>query len=126
MRTNIVGTNCASVTRCRSISASACAGSNRSMRTTVAPRRCIDIVVTSGSAWYSGPGQRKTVSALLPPIAMRPASCTGIDDGSPNGVAGSFFRTPLGRPVVPDEYSISRPSRSSSSGVPGCAARTSS
>ena len=40
MRTNIVGTHCVCVTRCRSISASASAASKCSMITTVPPRRC--------------------------------------------------------------------------------------
>ena len=43
MRTNIVGTNWAWVTRWRSMSSRQRRGSNRSITTTVAPRRCIDI-----------------------------------------------------------------------------------
>ena len=43
MRTNIVGTNWAWVTRWRSMSSRHRRGSNRSITTTVAPRRCIDI-----------------------------------------------------------------------------------
>ena len=54
------------------------------------------------------------------------AICTGADAGSPKAVPGSSLRTPFGRPVVPEEYSISRPSRSSSSGPGACPASTSS
>ena len=50
---------------------------------------------------------------------------TGFAEGSPNTVSGSALRTPLGRPVVPDEYSISRPSVSGIGSV-GAPASTSS
>jgi hypothetical protein len=43
MRMNIVGTNCAWVTPCRSITSRHWRGSNRSITTTVAPSRCIDM-----------------------------------------------------------------------------------
>jgi hypothetical protein len=51
MRTNIVGTNCACVTRSRSISLRHRRESNFAMTTTVAPRRCIDMEETNGAAW---------------------------------------------------------------------------
>ena len=44
----------------------------------------------------------------------------------PNGSSESARRTPLGCPVVPDEYSMEKPSRSSSSGVGGYGATKSS
>ena len=47
-------------------------------------------------------------------------------EGSPGGVSGSGLRTPLGCPVVPDEYSISLPSASSATGPAGWAAIASS
>ena len=58
MRTNMVGTNWACVTRCFSIRASASTGSNRSITTTVAPSRWAPIDHASGAAWYSGAGHR--------------------------------------------------------------------
>jgi hypothetical protein len=48
-RVNMVGTNCACVTLCRSISARQCAGSNFSITTTVAPPRCSDMDHTRGA-----------------------------------------------------------------------------
>ena len=54
----MVGTHCDSVTRWRSISASAWVGAKLSITTEVAPRRCIIIVKRSGAAWYSGAGER--------------------------------------------------------------------
>src|SRR5258705_540231 len=53
---------------------------------------------------------------------LRPCAIwTGADDASPNGVPGVCLRTPFGRPVVPDEESISRPdpSRPQRRGEPG-------
>ena len=51
---NIVGTNWACVTRCRSISPSASSGFQCSMTTTVPPVRCVASEKRSGAAWYSG------------------------------------------------------------------------
>ena len=51
MRTNIVGTNWAWVTWCCSMRASASAGSNRSITTTVPPSRCAPIDQARGAAW---------------------------------------------------------------------------
>ena len=42
--------------------------------------------------------------------------------GCDGGFSGSGRMMPLGRPVVPDEYSIGVPNRSSGSGVDGIAA----
>ena len=50
MRTNMVGTHCESVTRWRSISASAARASKLSITTEVAPRRCIIMQKRSGAA----------------------------------------------------------------------------
>ena len=93
---------------------------------TVAPNRCSDMDHTSGAEWYSGAGHRYTVRSASLCAPMPRAMITGADAGSPNAVPGSCLRTPFGRPVVPEEYSISRPSRSSSSGPAGAAASRSS
>ena len=58
MRTNIVGTNWAWVTRRSAISARVRSASKRSITTTVAPRRWIVIELVSGAEWYSGAGER--------------------------------------------------------------------
>ena len=99
----MVGTNWAWVTRWRSIRARQSSGSKRSMTTTAAPRRCIDWEKTSGAEWYSGAGHRYTESAPTPMAAMPIVICTGAAVGSPRGVPGRGLRTPLGRPVVPEE-----------------------
>ena len=68
----------------------------------------------------SGRAARATgrpIPVPTPAVARPMAIWTGAADGSPRAVPGSALRTPLGFPVVPDEYSISRPSDSSSIGV---------
>ena len=51
MRTNMVGTNCACVTRSRSITSRQACASKRSISTRVPPLRCTVIDHTSGAEW---------------------------------------------------------------------------
>ena len=51
----------------------------------------------------------------------RPERKLNIGICSPGGWSGNGRRIPFGRPVVPEEYSIAVPRRSSSSGVEGAA-----
>ena len=107
MRTNMVGTNWPKVTWCSSIRRSVSAGSKWSMTTTVPPARCTCRQKRSGAAWYSGAGERYTVSGLAP---NSPATNMYSASGVPNGTSRNGTFTPLGRPVVPEEYSMSMPS----------------
>jgi hypothetical protein len=66
MRTNMVGTNCETVTRCRSMSCSAASASNFSIITTEPPSACTAVEKASGAAWYSGAGERYTVWSSTP------------------------------------------------------------
>ena len=65
MRENIVGTHWLCVTWYRSIRASACSASNRSMTTTVPPMRWMPRQNPSGAEWYSGAGDRYTESSSM-------------------------------------------------------------
>src|SRR5262245_17594044 len=100
IRTNIVGTTCVHVTRYRSIMARNSSASKCSMITDVPPRRCIVMLKRSGAEWYSGAGDRYTLSPVNPNSIVTRGTRPGV---SPSGASGSGVFTPLGWPVVPDE-----------------------
>ena len=52
----------------------------------------------------------------IPKSAVSPTTPANTD-GCPAGIRGRARRTPLGLPVVPEEYSITEPSSSSASGA---------
>ncbi len=107
-RRNWVGTACVCVTRCRSISRSASAESQPSISTTGWPSWIEIVAKLSTAVWYSGEPHRWT----LPPDGARPnrpknqAAITAASSGS---MPVSGRRTPLGRPEVPEVYSIGAP-----------------
>ena len=78
----------------------------------------------SGAAWYIGAGDRYTFDESMPnstwhmPVTpvTRSSSAWCVNAGS----------TPFGRPVVPDEYSMSVPAMRPSSGSAVCAATAAS
>jgi hypothetical protein len=100
MRMNMVGTHWLWVTRCRSMSSSAWAASKCSITTTVDPTRWKAMQKRSGAAWYSGAGDRYTLSAEA---ANRPTASMYTPSPVPSGASGRGTSTPLGCPVVPDE-----------------------
>src|SRR5690606_21104475 len=120
---NMVGTHWLWVTPYFSIAASAASGSNFSITTTVAPKRCMVRQYRNGAAWYSGAGDRYTESASG---WNSSESSWYSGPGCPIGALDRAGLIPLGRPVVPDEYSMSTPSHSFSIGVGGCWATRSS
>ena len=95
-----VGTSCTWVTLWRSMAASRSSGSKCSITTAVPPRRCVPIVQPAGAAWYSGAGERYTVSRVKP---KSPPSSRVRNDTAPRSVSTSGGRMPLGWPVVPEE-----------------------
>jgi hypothetical protein len=66
IRMNMVGTHWLCVTPKRSITLRASAGSKCSITTAVPPSRWTAMVKRSGAEWYSGAGERYTVSAVPP------------------------------------------------------------
>ncbi len=90
---NMVGTHWLWVTPYRSMSSSAWAASKCSITTTVAPTRWKAMQKRSGAAWYSGAGDRYTLSAVPPNRAV-----VSRNRGSvvPNGASGRATCTPLG------------------------------
>ena len=71
-----------------------------------------------GAVWYRGAGDRYTELASTPnTIAM---SAPTVESSLPSGLEGVAPLTPLGLPVVPEEYSMSVPETRSGSGSAGC------
>ena len=99
MRASIVGTSCTIVTRWAATAASTSSASKCVSTTTSPPMRNVPSDQPSGAAWYSGAGDRYTVSAPRPQCARNGASGFAVPATAPE----SGRRTPLGRPVVPDE-----------------------
>ncbi len=103
MRTNMVGTNWAWVTRWRSMAPRHTAASKCSMTTHGAPEAVHGHAVDQRGRVVEGRrGQVHRVPVDAPSPDVR-AICTGADSGSPGGPPESSLRTPLGPPVVPDE-----------------------
>ncbi len=71
------------------------------MTTTVPPMALTLMQKRSGAAWYSGAGDRYTVSPVAPNSICNRAS-TGLAAAS-SGSGRNSRATPLGSPVVPDE-----------------------
>ncbi len=114
---NIVGTMCVWVTRFCSINRSASSGSHAGMSTTGTPAiNGAFIENNKGAAWYSGPVRRCT----LPSRYAARASITAVARDA------SSRKTPFGRPVVPDVYSICDPRAASSRSPVGSAATAAS
>src|SRR5215510_12290197 len=86
------------------------------MITTVPPLRTVSDTLASGAEWYSGAGERYRMPSLHCHNPFRKWN-SGI--GCDGGFSGSGRRMPLGRPVVPDEYSIGVPRYSSAMGEDG-------
>jgi len=86
------------------------------MITAVEPRRIVAATLACGAEWYSGAGERYVIPSRKPNITLTNSMTAS---GTPGACSGSGRRIPFGCPVVPDEYSIAAPSRSSSTGVAG-------
>jgi hypothetical protein len=107
-RLNWVGTMWLYVTRCRSMSRSISSASNRSMSTAVCPSWIASVAKFSTAVWYSGEQHRCTWSSngLMPKMPKNQVPAAG---GSSGSAPVSGRRTPFGRPVVPDVYTIGAP-----------------
>ena len=105
---NIVGTHWLWVTRYCSTNRSASPASKRSMTTAVPPSAWVVVVKASGAEWYSGAGDRYTVSPSKPKSIVRRRD---MPSGSSTVTSSSGRLMPLGRPVVPELYSIAAPAR---------------
>ena len=66
--------------------------------------------LTCGAVWYSGAGDRYTIPSRNRHSAAIPSTAKLVSDG---WMSDTGRRMPLGRPVVPDEYTIGAPSCSS-------------
>ena len=78
----------------------------------------------SGAAWYIGAGERYTDDSVAPNSSCRTAVTP--NGGVSSGSGTKALVTPLGRPVVPEEYSMSAPAMRSGSGSLGWAATAAS
>src|SRR5690606_23978541 len=124
IRTNIVGTTWVWVAPNFSIAARYSSASKFGMTTSVPPSDWVATQKRNGAAWYSGAGDRYTLVSSTPN-----SSCISIVTPvtrSSSGLASNAGSTPFGRPVVPDEYSMSTPATRSGSGVGSCWATASS
>ena len=86
-----VGTSCTWVMRWRSMAASSSSGSNRSMHDRGAAEALRAVVQPAGAAWYSGAGQRYTVSAVKPnmPVSIMVRNDVGAERARRAAAAGS-------------------------------------
>ena len=88
------------------------------MTTAVHPILWAAMVKRKGAAWYIGAGERYTLSGVKPKSMVKVgATVVGVPS---NGRLGNSFVTPLGSPVVPDEYNMSIPAMRLSRGASEC------
>ena len=87
------------------------------MTTAVDFMRSAMATLTCGAVWYSGAGDRYTMSSRNCHSMAIPSTAMLVSDGWMSYIGR---RIPLGRPVVPEEYIMGAPSCSSATGPVGC------